>query len=145
MKVEWSQFDEQAETLEVVGKGRKLRRIKLSPEALEHFKNLPRRADMIFVRAAVGPDGKTRWLPFAQAASDFTHVRREVEKRAKRDERPFVRWRYHDLRHEYAVRALRGGMSIYRLSQHLGHTSVKTTEIYLAHLTAEEAERAKAT
>jgi hypothetical protein len=28
--------------------------------------------------------------------------------------------------------------SIYALSQHMGHTSVKTTEIYLAYLTPEE-------
>jgi integrase/recombinase XerD len=41
------------------------------------------------------------------------------------------------------VEALRDGWSIYALSQHLGHTSVKTTEIYLAFLTPEEADRAK--
>jgi integrase/recombinase XerD len=29
-------------------------------------------------------------------------------------------------------------MGIYQLSQHLGHTSVKTTEIYLAFLTPEQ-------
>lgn len=53
-------------------------------------------------------------------------------------------WRYfHDLRHLFAVEALRGGMGIYRLSKHLGHTSVKTTEIYLDFLTPEEAARAK--
>jgi integrase/recombinase XerD len=49
----------------------------------------------------------------------------------------------HDLRHLYAVEALRGGMDIYTLSKQLGHTSVKTTEIYLDFLTADEAQRAK--
>jgi integrase/recombinase XerD len=34
-------------------------------------------------------------------------------------------------------------MSIYDLSKHLGHTSVKTTEIYLDFLTPAEAEQAK--
>jgi integrase/recombinase XerD len=34
-------------------------------------------------------------------------------------------------------------MDIYTLSKHLGHTSVKTTEIYLAFLTPEESDRAK--
>jgi integrase len=29
------------------------------------------------------------------------------------------------------------------VSQHLGHTSVLTTEIYLAHLTPEEADRVR--
>ena len=52
----------------------------------------------------------------------------------------FKRFRFHDLRHLFAVEALRGGMSIYALSKHLGHTSVKTTEIYLAFLTPEKAD-----
>jgi integrase len=56
---------------------------------------------------------------------------------------PFVGFRYHDLRHWFAVEALRGGMGIYKLSKHLGHSSVKTTEIYLSFLTGDEAERAK--
>jgi site-specific recombinase XerD len=48
------------------------------------------------------------------------------------------------LRHIYAIETLRSGASIYRVSQHLGHTSVKTTEqFYLAHLTADEADRAR--
>ena len=36
-------------------------------------------------------------------------------------------------------------MGIYDLSQHLGHTSVKTTEIYLNHLTHTEKARVKTT
>jgi len=36
-------------------------------------------------------------------------------------------------------------MGIYDLSQHLGHTSVKTTEIYLNHLTHSEKARVKTT
>lgn len=44
------------------------------------------------------------------------------------------RFRVHDLRHGFAIRALRAGMNIYSLSRHLGHSSVKTTEIYLAYL-----------
>ena len=54
--------------------------------------------------------------------------------------RPF---RFHDLRHWYAVDYLRRGGSIYVLSQILGHSSVKVTEIYLDYLTPEEALRAK--
>jgi integrase/recombinase XerD len=47
------------------------------------------------------------------------------------------------LRHLFAVEALRAGMGIYALSKHLGHTSVKTTEIYLSFLTGDEAESAQ--
>lgn len=56
-----------------------------------------------------------------------------------------VRWRTHDLRHLFAVRWLKDGRSIYRLQQELGHGSLGVTEIYLAYLTPEEAERARAT
>lgn len=41
--------------------------------------------------------------------------------------------RLHDLRHRFAVDWLRNGGDIYRLQQHLGHSSIKTTEIYLAY------------
>jgi len=55
----------------------------------------------------------------------------------------FRRFRFHDLRHLHAVEYLKGGGSLYDLSKRLGHTSVKTTEIYLDHLTPEEEHRAK--
>ncbi len=42
-----------------------------------------------------------------------------------------TRIRLHDLRHRFAVDWLRNGGDIYRLQQHLGHSSIKTTEIYL--------------
>lgn len=48
--------------------------------------------------------------------------------------RPFRRFRFHDLRHAFAVRWLQAGGDIYALSRHLGHTSVKTTEIYLQYV-----------
>jgi integrase/recombinase XerD len=55
--------------------------------------------------------------------------------------RPF---RFHDLRHWYAVDYLRRGGSIYTLSQILGHSSVKVTEIYLSFLTPDEQAGTKA-
>jgi integrase len=47
-------------------------------------------------------------------------------------------FRFHDLRHWYAVDYLRRGGNIYDLQQILGHTSIKTTEIYLRYLTPKE-------
>jgi integrase len=44
-------------------------------------------------------------------------------------------WRCHDLRHTHAIRALQRGVSIYELARRLGHTTVKTTEMYAAWLT----------
>ncbi|MCR9071398.1 MAG: site-specific integrase, partial [Alphaproteobacteria bacterium] len=43
-------------------------------------------------------------------------------------------FRCHDLRHEFAIRELESGRDIYDLSRHLGHSSVKTTELYLDYV-----------
>ncbi len=54
------------------------------------------------------------------------------------------RFRFHDLRHWYAVDYLRSRRgSIYTLQQQLGHTSIRTTEMYLAYLTPDEQRAAK--
>lgn len=68
----------------------------------------------------------------------FGKVMRLAVERAAKEGVPFRRWRAHDLRHRFAVQWLRAGGDIYRLSRHLGHTSVRTTEIYLDHLTEDE-------
>jgi integrase len=54
-----------------------------------------------------------------------------------------IKFRFHDLRHFYAVWYLRDGGNIYDLQQVLGHTSIKTTEMYLDYLTPEERVSAK--
>ncbi|WP_256138145.1 tyrosine-type recombinase/integrase [Komagataeibacter swingsii] len=61
-----------------------------------------------------------------------------VMARCESDGVPFTRFHIHDLRHAFAIRWLKAGGDIYHLSRHLGHTSVKTTEIYLSALTADE-------
>lgn len=130
----WKSFNEAAGTLEVIGKGRKRRVIKLYPEAHALIAKLPRLTDFIF------GNEKGR---FKEPATLFTHLRRAVMHKASKEGRTVQRFRFHDLRHLFAVEALQGGrMGIYELSRHLGHTSVKTTEIYLAFLTPEEATRA---
>lgn len=72
---------------------------------------------------------------YMNVASRFAAISRRVDAR---------RFRFHDLRHWYAVDYLRRGGSIYDLQQILGHASIKTTEIYLAYLTPVEQEQAKA-
>jgi integrase/recombinase XerD len=132
----WRRFDPIAKTADIIGKGNKRRTISLSDAAVAHLSGQPRQKkpspdDLIFCQES----GE----PFAEPASDFTHFRRKAIT-ADPTLRPF---RFHDLRHLFAVESLRGGMGIYALSKHLGHTSVKTTEIYLAFLTPEEADAAR--
>jgi integrase/recombinase XerD len=124
--LKWSQFNQEAGTLEILkGKGNRRRVVKLSPAARQHIESLDRSGELIFP-SADGP-----WTSVAPAFAKTVH-------RAA----PRVPFRFHDLRHCFAVESLRGGESIYRVSKHLSHTSVKTTEIYLAHLTPDEADRA---
>ena len=134
VRTTWRQLNPRAGTLDVIGKGNKRRTIQLSAQATAHFSAQPRTlgGDLIFCL----PGG----VGYVAAASDFCHVRRIVEHADK----GFRRFRYHDLRHLFAVEALRDGMDIYTLSKHLGHTSVKTTEDhYIAFLTPEQADAAK--
>jgi integrase len=84
-------------------------------------------------------DGKR----YANVASRFAALTRAAGKAALKEGKPFRRFRFHDLRHWFAVNYLRRGGNIYRLQGVLGHSSIKTTEIYLAYLTPEEQERAK--
>ena len=134
----WIGFNDKARTLEVIGKGNKRRVITLSVDAWRHISSQPHTlgSDLIFCQA----NGE----PFRQAASDFTHHRRKVASQSARKGRPFVPFRFHDLRHLFAVEALQSGMSIYDLQHHLGHTSVKTTEAYLEFLTTEQKAAVKA-
>jgi integrase/recombinase XerD len=77
-------------------------------------------------------------VPYANFSSNVGQVMRRLAAREKAAGRPFRRFRVHDLRHGFAVRWLKAGGNIYDLSRHLGHTSVKTTEVYLGFLTAAE-------
>jgi integrase/recombinase XerD len=77
-----------------------------------------------------------RWV---SPASRFGDIRRRVARKAAQ----FRGFRFHDLRHLYAVEYLRARKgSLYDLQRLLGHESVKTTEIYLAFLTPEQVKSA---
>lgn len=62
--------------------------------------------------------------PFRNFASRFAGYARKAK----------VKFRCHDLRHKFAIDWLRENGDIYRLSRILGHSSVKTTEIYLSYV-----------
>ncbi|MDA9521674.1 integrase [Bradyrhizobium sp. CCBAU 11434] len=72
---------------------------------------------------------------------NFDRLVKRVAAQAQKQDQDFRPFRFHDLRHLHAVLWLKSGRSIYILQQRLGHTSVKTTEMYLAYLTPEEKQR----
>jgi integrase/recombinase XerD len=69
---------------------------------------------------------------------NFASNANQITRRLKAADPLFNPFRVHDLRHRFAIRWLRNGGDIYQLSLHLGHTSLKTTEGYLGHLSARE-------
>jgi integrase/recombinase XerD len=131
-KAKRTQVDHASKQLTVIGKGNKVRVIDLSDGYEEVFKPIP--------STLASP-----WLfwhstgePFSSPASNFRRVMAIVVKKAQKQEQEFRRFRFHDLRHLHAVQYLKDGHSIYDLQHRLGHTSIKTTEMYLVYLTPEE-------
>lgn len=86
--------------------------------------------------------GQRKAERYRQASSNFGRIVEAVAKQAQKQEQDFRPFPFHHLRHRFAVDWLKSGRSIYRLQLHLGHTSIKTTEMYLAYLTPEEAQAA---
>lgn len=113
------------------------RTILLSPEALAIARGTPPSVLSPFLFWA--PHGGR----YTHPSTRFAAARAAAQKAAQRDGRPFQAFRLHDLRHEYAIRWMETGRSIYVLQQHLGHSSVKTTEVYLAYVPPDAAARAK--
>ncbi len=79
------------------------------------------------------------WHGDGKAYLNFAANFREWRRRNK------VRFRFHDLRHFFAVEYLRQGGYIYDLQGILGHASIKTTEGYLKYLTPDQKQRAMRT
>jgi len=75
-----------------------------------------------------------------RAYQNFASQAAFIVKRLADEDPSFRRFRIHDLRHGFAIRALKAGMNLRKLSRHLGHKNTKTTEnVYLAYLSEEEA------
>ena len=75
---------------------------------------------------------------FKAASSQYIAIRASL----RREDPSFPLFRMHDLRHFWAVQALRNGMNIYSVSRNLGHSSVTTTEThYLRYLNNDDAHR----
>lgn len=76
-----------------------------------------------------------------------TEMWREVvlraQKLAQKAGAEFTRMRLHDLRHEFAIRYLESGGSLYTLRDILGHGSIKQTEWYCDYLTPDQVARVK--
>lgn len=121
--------------LKVLGKGRKEREVGLGQEArrdlaryLTRYRHAPPGDQHIFLSHYGEPLTRDALIRLFYRLRDTAHIKG-------------VRCSPHTARHTYAVRYLEAGGDIYKLSRLLGHTSVKTTEIYLKAYQAKEARK----
>lgn len=81
--------------------------------------------------------------PYRRAANQINMTtKRLLRPETPKKDRISRHFRAHDLRHGFGVRYLQGGGSIYALQKILGHSSIQTTEAYVAYLDAESAQKA---
>lgn len=133
-------------TLTFVGKRNKLRSIPLTPAAVELIQRQPRHLKCTFVFWHLEEDDKGMKVAqrYRNVSSNFADHTLRAEKRATKLSLPYRRFRFHDLRHLFAVEYLRTGAGgIYDLQKILGHSTITTTEIYLDYLTPEQAQAAR--
>lgn len=125
-----------ARTLTVIGKRNKRRTLEISADTAETLGKLPAALN---TKNLFHFDGES----ISGASGLFSKATKAARLAAQKEKRDFTGFRFHDLRHWFAVEWLRAGRSIYDLQQHLGHSTIATTEMYLEFLTVEEQEIVK--
>ena len=138
LKARRDQIDHDRRQLTLLGKGNKVRVIDLDPYGgYRLLQGLPvfARKPLLFWHS----EGEG----YKNFASQFAAVVVRAAAWAKANGIDFRPFRFHDLRHLHAVTWLKDGRSIYDLQARLGHTSIKTTEMYLRYLTPDEERTAK--
>lgn len=76
---------------------------------------------------------------WSSPSSSFRENQKRAQKAARKAAQEYRWFRFHDLRHLFAVEYLRAKRgSIYDLQRIMGHTSITTTEIYLRYLTPDQ-------
>lgn len=83
------------------------------------------------------------WIRYQKVSSRFAQIRARVNVERKKQKLAEITFRFHDLRHHFAVDYLKASGNIYDLQQILGPSSIKNTELYLSCLTPNEQRKAK--
>lgn len=137
----WQQVarDNRAVTLTKT-KSSRTRVVPMDSRAVSILTSIPRNlhCPYVFWRLAQAECGRQEAVRISNPSSGFRNTR----DRAGTDKHG-ITFRFHDLRHWFAVDYLqRGAGSIYDLQGVLGHSSVKVTELYLDYLDPETRQRA---
>lgn len=118
-------------------KNHSVRVIDVSARALEILRQQPTRSGAVFL-SRLG-------TPFKRISEMWREVMNRAERIWSREhpDEPFIRFRFHDLRHMFAINYLRRGGNLYNLQLEMGHSTIRQTEEYLQYLTPQEQLRAK--
>jgi integrase/recombinase XerD len=135
-KVDRRELNVSAGTLTIIGKRNKRRTVELGEAAVRVLSSMP--ASLVTKRLFHFEGRELRNASFI-----FSKATKASRNAAQKERRDFTGFRFHDLRHWFAVEWLRAGRSIYDLQQHLGHSTIATTEMYLEFMTVDEKENAK--
>ena len=117
--LKWNNIPTDLKYIHIVGKGRKQRIVPLNEtckEMLRKYRRLPDGESIQFTQKYTGAEGCS-WL--------CQRVSRKIG---------VPRFGAHAIRHYFATELIRKGVSIYKVSKILGHSSVRTTEQIYIHL-----------
>jgi len=128
-------------SLKVLGKGNKWRTVPISPRLQKEMMKYERVRKKVLEKK--GKECEYYFMNcHAQKISNNSPVQKMIKLTAKKaNVREIVRASPHTFRHYYAIKSLELGTPIYQLSKNLGHSSIKTTEIYLSQITNEQLEK----
>ncbi|MCH7974894.1 MAG: site-specific integrase [Bacteroidetes bacterium] len=129
IKLEWSQinFKEQLLTLDnrnSITKTKKVRTIPLNDSAFKIIQKRYEKSEQVRIFTLFNAPINQHWLS--------TNFKKFIYKSGVHP-----KFNFHSLRHTFASWLVQAGVSIYVVSKLLGHSDIKTTEIY-AHLRREE-------
>lgn len=110
--------------------------IPISPEARAIIERQPvGRSPFVFETRDGGLDQRITEM--------FRDTVRRAQIRAQREGQHLTPMTFHDLRHEYAIRFLKAGGSLYALQKILRHSTIAQTEWYLTFLTPDQSDRVR--
>ena len=128
-------------------KSGRTRTVTIHPELFEELKshiqsNNLERNDLLFPKSLVAP--ATNISPANRSGHLPKDAWRRVWKQAVDDAKLGWLPRTHDLRHAHATILLKNGVDLHEVKERLGHSSIRTTEVYLHRLKHQQSKASEA-
>lgn len=131
----------QYESIKILGKGNKWRVVPVSLKTRKLMLKYERMREALLQKKKIECDYYFM-NQYKEHIQDNSPLQKMVLYTAnKANVRSIVRASPHSLRHYYAIKSLELGTPIHVLSRNLGHSSIKTTEVYLSQITNEQIEQ----